>query len=90
MNEAHVGVMVVYDRVVPSERPPFWVRAIVMKTYSFTARSALFGSTRTAPPSPPNGDTICGAPGFKRLVPLSCMPPQIASPPAGEAPMPAK
>jgi hypothetical protein len=29
MKAAHVGVMVVYDRVVPSERPPFWVRAMV-------------------------------------------------------------
>src|SRR5215470_3001570 len=24
MNAAHVGVIVVYDRVVSSERPPFW------------------------------------------------------------------
>ena len=29
MKSAQVGVMVVYDRVVPSDRPPFWVRAIV-------------------------------------------------------------
>jgi len=29
MKSAQVGGMVVYERVVPSDRPPFWVRAIV-------------------------------------------------------------
>ena len=34
-----------------------------------------------SPPSPPNGETIELAPGSSRDTPLSCRPPQIASPP---------
>ena len=48
-----------------------------MSTYSLTAWFPLAGSTMTSPPSPPNGETICLAPGLSRPTPLSCMPPQM-------------
>jgi hypothetical protein len=66
---------------VPSDRPPFVVRAMSRPTYSTTARSPFVWSTRVSPPSPPNGDTIGVVFGRSSDSPLSWRPPQYASPP---------
>src|SRR5216683_4890924 len=84
------GEIVEYAAVLPSDRPPLTVDAIERLTYSFTAWSPLAGLTITSPPSPPNGETMALAPGRSRPTPLSCMPPQMSSPPPGAWPIPAK
>src|SRR5881392_1585127 len=66
----------------PVDLPPFVVSAISRSTYSLTAWSPFVWSTMLSPPSPPNGETISVAPGLSSETPLSCRPPQIASPPA--------
>src|SRR6266536_1493864 len=49
--------------VSPVVRPPLVVSAMSRPVYSTTARLPSLGSTRVSPPSPPNGETICLAPG---------------------------
>src|SRR5437870_2476712 len=75
------GEMVIHDLVVPSERPPFVVRAMFSAVYSCTERSALLGSTMPSPPSPPKGDTMVGEPLCRYDTPLSWSPPHRAVPP---------
>src|SRR5438105_14344310 len=81
----HDGVISIHAVFEPSDLPPFVVTAISRSTYSTTARSPLFGSTSVSPPSPPNGDTMFVVPvvpaGAMSDSPLSCRPPQMASPP---------
>src|SRR5919201_3288275 len=84
VNAKHDGVISVYEFEPgwPLDRPPLVVSHMSRSTYSFTARSPLFGSTRVSPPSPPKGKTIFApVAGESSDSPLSCRPPQIASPP---------
>src|SRR5207248_9814773 len=71
------GEIVLWTSVWPSDRPPLVVEAMTRSTYELTARFPLLGSTMLSVPSPPNGETICLAPGLSRLTPLSCSPPQM-------------
>src|SRR6185503_7760630 len=81
VNAKHDGVISMNATVDPSDRPPFVVSAMSRSVYSTTARSPLFGSTSVSPPSPPKGETIVERLGSRSDSPLSCRPPQIASPP---------
>ncbi len=82
VNAKHEGVISVQATFVPSDRPAFVVSAMSRSVYSTTARSGSAGSTMMSPPSPPKGDTIRSAPAGRYETPLSCSPPQYASPSA--------
>ena len=81
VNAKQDGVISTNATVDPSERPPVVVSAMSRSVYSTTTRSPLFGSTSVSPPSPPKGETIVERLGRRRDSPLSCSPPQMASPP---------